>query len=132
MDIEQAKKLAGGVLSAVGVTFSQQNYDDYKQDLLLLIFKEYEKDNEVSLINNPMLFKLLKWRLLDMLRKENRYLKNVEATEEMPAVTYSSWNQVELECVFSDYLKCLSEQDVIYRLLHMYLSNPRLSTERIL
>lgn len=132
MDIEQAKKLAGGVLSAVGVTFSQQNYDDYKQELLVIILKEYEKNKKLCLVNNPILFKLLKWRLLDMLRQENRYLKHFEVSEELPAVLYSSWDQLELKSVFSEYLKGMSETDVTYRLLNMYLSNPRLSIKGIL
>lgn len=132
MDIEQSKKLAGGVLSAVGVTVAQQNYDDYKQEILLLILQELKKDNNLSLVNNPMLFKLLKWRLLDMLRKDNRIQQRCEPSEELPAVAYSNWDKVELQTMFDNYLKDMDKSDVTYRLLDMYLSNPRLPIEGIL
>lgn len=132
MDIEQAKKLAGGVLSAVGVTFSQQNYDDYKQEILLLILQELKKDNNLSLVNNPMLFKLLKWRLLDMLRKDNRMQQRCELSDELPAVVYSNWDKIELQTMFDNYLNDMDKSDVTYRLLAMYLSNPRPTIEGIL
>lgn len=132
MDIEQAKKLAGGVLSAVGVTFSQQDYDDYKQEILLLILRELKKDSALSLVNNPMLFKLLKWRLLDMLRKDNRNNQRCEPSDDLPAVSYTNWDQIELQTVFDSYLKDMDKADVTYQLLSMYLSNPRPSIERIL
>lgn len=127
MDIEQAKKLAGGVLAAVGVNMSQQNYEDYKQELLLLIYKEYQKDNDVSLVNNPMLFKFLKWRLLDLLRKDSRDHKRVEPTDELPMIPCSDWDNVDLQAMFEAYMAKMNKQDVTYKLLEAYLRNPRLS-----
>lgn len=124
MDIKQAKKLAGGVLAAVGVKPFHQDYEDYKQELLLLICKTYNDNNDLQLAQNPMLFKFLKWRLLDILRKVSRYQKYVEPTDELPPVIYSEWEQLNLRAVLEKYMSRLDKKDSRYQLMEIYLTRP--------
>lgn len=132
MDIEQANKLVGGVLSVVGVQTFQQDYFDYKQELLILVCKAIEANEDISLENNPMLFNFLKWRLLDMLRKTNRDGKRVEPTDELPLMMYNDWDNCELRTVIESYMETLDKTDVSYQLMNLYLNRPRLSHERLL
>jgi len=132
MDVKQANKLVGGVLAAVGVQAYQQDYDDYKQELLVLLYQEFEKDNNLSLTSNTMLFKFLKWRLLDMLRKNNRDQKRFAPTEELPLLTYSEWDNLDLRATLNAYMETLDKKDVSYKLMELYLRNPRRTNERLL
>lgn len=125
MDLQQANKLVGGVLSAIGVQKSQQEYEDYKQELLILLYQEFEKDNGLLLTNNMMLFKFLKWRLLDMLRKNSRNQKRCETMEEVPVQTYSEWDNIDLRATLDAYMCTLETKDVTYKLMDLYLRNPR-------
>jgi len=124
MNVEQAKKLAGGVLSAVGVKSFQQDYQDYKQELLLLIWKAYTENRNVALTGNTMLFKFLKWRLIDMLRQSNRLQHYIEPTDQLPILSFDERERLEMRSIIETYMKCLNKNDKTYRLMALYLSKP--------
>lgn len=124
MNIEHAMKLAGGVLSVVHVSRHHQDYQDYKQELLILIFNAYNENPDVSLTENKLLFKFLKWRLIDRLRKNARDQEYVEVSEELPVMVFDEWEQCNLRSMFETYMSTLDKEDVLYQLMKLYLTKP--------
>lgn len=64
------KPLVGGVLKVNGLTRSHPQYDDYFQELMLILWERLANEPDLAPTHNTQLFRFLLWRLKDMQREE--------------------------------------------------------------
>lgn len=71
--LQEYELLIYGVLKAGGVYRRSINFEDYLQELRLLVLKRLLAGEEFQARDNPALFKWLLWRLRDLQRSSQRY-----------------------------------------------------------
>jgi hypothetical protein len=84
--LQQYELLIYGVLKAGGVYRHSVNFEDYLQELRLLVLKRLLAGEVFQARDNPTLFKWLLWRLRDLQRGSQRYETRHLFTNEMPEV----------------------------------------------
>lgn len=88
-ELHEFERLVGGVLKASGLTRADNQYDDYFQELLLIIWEQLQKQHDLAPKANKQLFRLLLWRLRDLQRKEWQHQARYEPSADIDGETYS-------------------------------------------
>lgn len=71
------------MLKASGLTRADNQYDDYFQELLLIIWEQLQKQYDLAPKANKQLFRLLLWRLRDLQRKEWQHQARYEPSADI-------------------------------------------------
>ncbi|KAA8434758.1 hypothetical protein [Weissella sagaensis] len=99
--LQQYELLIYGVLKAGGVYRHSVNFEDYLQELRLLVLKRLLAGEVFQARDNPTLFKWLLWRLRDLQRGSQRYETRHLFTNEMPEVIADEQNFIQLELLMT-------------------------------
>ncbi|MBM7617953.1 DNA-binding NtrC family response regulator [Weissella uvarum] len=102
MDLIEFKPMIGGVLKAGGVTYSDARYDDYFQELWVLVWHRLLETSELEAHKNNKLFRLLLWRLKDLQRCDWRHQNRWADMNEIENMVYEDdhpqiWEQIKYQ-----------------------------------
>lgn len=99
--LQQYELLIHGVLKAGGVYRRSINFEDYLQELRLLVLKRLLAGEELKTRDNPALFKWLLWRLRDLQRDAKRYETKHLFTNDLPEESGDEQNFAQLELLMT-------------------------------
>ncbi|CAM4250077.1 hypothetical protein [Weissella hellenica] len=99
--LQEYELLIYGVLKAGGVYRRSINFEDYLQELRLLVLKRLLAGEEFQARDNPALFKWLLWRLRDLQRSSQRYETRHHFTNEIPEMITDEQNFIQLELLMT-------------------------------
>lgn len=124
--LQQYELLIYGVLKAGGVYRRSINFEDYLQELRLLVLKRLLAGEELQPCDNSALFKWLLWRLRDLQRGSQRYEKKHLFTSELPEkiVDEQNFSQLELLMTFDKLIAGQVQAKFLKQLIADFVMHP--------
>ncbi|KRN32405.1 sigma-70 family RNA polymerase sigma factor [Weissella halotolerans] len=127
-DLQVFNPLIGGVLKAAGLSPCDVQYEDYRQELYLLIWQRLKAGEDLAPVNNPALFRWLLWRLRDKQRQTWRHQTHSCLTDKGDLDGVVDPRQ-RLDCylLIEGLAKKLTPNSTAARVYQLYLQQPGLS-----
>ena len=123
---EQYEPIISGVLMTGHIDWRNMYFDDYRQELRLLILKRLLAGEQLAPTNNSQLFRWLLWRLRDIQRSNQKYEERHDFVLTTPEVIQNedAFEQVDLLVTIERLLNKQPRTQIVQQLLYDLLKYP--------
>ena len=123
---EQYEPIIGGVLKTGHIDWWNVNFDDYRQELRLLILQRLLAGDQLAPTNNSNLFRWLLWRLRDIQRSNQKYEERHDFIITPPEVVQieQAFENTEIKVIVENLLNKSVCQQKIRQLLLDFMKYP--------